>query len=63
MIETTFIKGKDFSLEETIESMRKKLDNIGIEIDEVSVLNPVPYVYSQHIRDKSCDLMFTIGKH
>ena len=62
MTETTFIKGKDCSLEETIESMYQKLESVGIEIDEVSVLNPVPYVYSQHIRDKSCNLMFTNGK-
>ena len=62
MTETTFIKGKDCSLEETIESMYQKFENVGIEIDEVSVLNPVPYVYSQHIRDKSCELMFTNGK-
>jgi len=62
MTETTFIKGKDCSLEETIESMYQKFENVGVEIDEVSVLNPVPYVYSQHIRDKSCNLMFTNGK-
>ena len=62
MTETTFIKGKDSSLEETIEGMYQKLESVGIEIDEVSVLNPVPYVYSQHIRDKNCDLMFTNGK-
>ena len=62
MSETTFIKGKDASLEETITSIYQKLETVGIEIDEVSVLNPVPYVYSQHIRDKSCNLMFTNGK-
>ncbi len=62
MSETTFIKGKDASLEETITSIYQKLEAVGIEIDEVSVLNPVPYVYSQHIRDKSCNLMFTNGK-
>ena len=62
MTEKTFIKGKDSSLEETIDSMYQKFEQVGIEIDEVSVLNPVPYVYSQHIRDKSCDLMFTNGK-
>jgi len=62
MTETTFIKGKDCSLEETIESMYKKFKSVGVDIDEVSVLNPVPYVYSQHIRDKSCNLMFTNGK-
>ncbi len=62
MTEQTFIKGKDASLEETIEGMYGKLKDVGIEIDEVSALNPVPYVYSQHIRDKSCNLMFTNGK-
>ncbi len=62
MTEKTFIKGKDCSLEETIDSMYQKFEHVGIEIDEVSVLNPVPYVYSQHIRDKSCNLMFTNGK-
>jgi len=62
MTEKTFIKGKDCSLEETIESMHQKLRHVGVEIDEISVLNPVPYVYSQHIRDKSCNLMFTNGK-
>ena len=62
MTETTFIKGKDSSLETSIESMYQKLEAVGVEIDEVSVLNPVPFVYSQHIRDSSCDLMFTNGK-
>ncbi len=62
MSETTYIKGKDASLEVTIEGIYQKLHAVGIEIDEVSVLNPVPYVYSQHIRDSSCNLMFTNGK-
>lgn len=62
MNKTTYIKGKDASLEETIEKIYEKLDLVGIEIDEVSILNPVPFVYSQHIRDKSCNLMFTNGK-
>jgi len=62
MTESTYIKGKEWSLESTIKTMYEKLDAIGIEIDEVSTLNPVPFVYSQHIRDKSCDLMFTNGK-
>lgn len=62
MIEATFIKGKDCSLEETIEGMYQKFEKVGVVIDEVSLLNPVPFVYSQHIRDKSCNLMFTNGK-
>jgi ribosomal protein S12 methylthiotransferase accessory factor len=58
----TFIKGKDRDLESSIKSMQRKLQNIGIEIEEVSWLNPVANVYSVHIRDKHCHLMFTNGK-
>jgi len=60
--EGTFIKGKDASLEESIEKMYAKLSLHYIDIDEVSMLNPVPFVYSQYIRDASCELMFTNGK-
>jgi ribosomal protein S12 methylthiotransferase accessory factor len=61
-LESTFIKGKDASLEESIEKMYAKLSSHHIDINEVSMLNPVPFVYSQHIRDASCELMFTNGK-
>jgi ribosomal protein S12 methylthiotransferase accessory factor len=60
--EKTFIKGKDRDLESTIATMIGKLADMGIEIEEVSWLNPVPNVYSVHIRDKECELMFTNGK-
>lgn len=62
MSEITFIKGKDRDLESSIESMVNKLKALGIEIEEASWLNPVPNVYSVHIRDKECGLMFTNGK-
>lgn len=62
MSEITFIKGKDRDLESSIESMLNKLKALGIEIEEASWLNPVPNVYSVHIRDKTCGLMFTNGK-
>ncbi|VAW69462.1 Ribosomal protein S12p methylthiotransferase accessory factor YcaO, partial [hydrothermal vent metagenome] len=62
MSEKTFIIGKDRDLETTIESMQQKLLDLGIEIEEASWLNPVPNVYSVHIRDKDCGLMFTNGK-
>ena len=58
----TYIKGKDLDLESTIDTMLGKLAALGIEIEEVSWLNPVPHVYSVHIRDKHCELMFTNGK-
>lgn len=62
MTDKTFIKGKDRDLESTIETMQAKLGELGIEIEEASSLNPVPNVYSVHIRDKDCELMFTNGK-
>ena len=62
MSEKTYIKGKDRDLESTIETMLQKLAEIGIEIEQASSINPVPNVYSVHIRDKDCELMFTNGK-
>lgn len=62
MSEITFIKGKDRDLESSIESMLNKLKALDIEIEQASWLNPVPNVYSVHIRDKACGLMFTNGK-
>jgi len=58
----TFIKGKDRDLESSIETMLAKLEALDIHIEEVSWLNPVPHVYSVHIRDKECPLIFTNGK-
>jgi ribosomal protein S12 methylthiotransferase accessory factor len=62
MIEKTFIKGKDAALEESIDTMLEKLKALNIDIEEASWLNPVPNVFSVHIRDKDCGLMFTNGK-
>ncbi len=62
MNEKTFIKGKDAALEESIDSMLAKLKALNIDIEEASWLNPVPNVFSVHIRDKDCGLMFTNGK-
>ena len=62
MSTNTFIKGKDAALELSIDTMQKKLQDLGFDIEEASWLNPVPNVYSVHIRDKDCGLMFTNGK-
>lgn len=58
----TFIKGKDRDLESTIETLQVRLDALGIEVVQASWINPVPNVYSVHIVDKDCELMFTNGK-
>lgn len=62
MTEKTFIKGKDSDLETSIATMQAKLKAFGFDIEEASWLNPVSNVYSVHIRDKTCPLMFTNGK-
>lgn len=62
MTEQTFIKGKDRDLESSIETMQAKLKSFGFDIEVASWLNPVSNVYSVHIRDKTCPLMFTNGK-
>jgi len=62
MVEQTFIKGKDACLEETIEKLQNRLLMEGFDIEEASWLNPVPNVYSVHIRDRFCPALFTNGK-
>ncbi len=56
------IPGKDAPLEESIARMSEGLKSLGFDIEEVSWLNPVPYVWSLHIRDKNCPMLFTNGK-
>ncbi|HET6718828.1 MAG TPA: YcaO-like family protein, partial [Rhodocyclaceae bacterium] len=57
-----FIAGKDASLEHTITTMQARLAALGIEIEECSWLNPVPDIWSVHIRNRDCPTMFTNGK-
>lgn len=58
----TYIPGKDAALEDSIERFQQKLQNLGFNIEEASWLNPVPHVWSVHIRDRDCPLCFTNGK-
>jgi ribosomal protein S12 methylthiotransferase accessory factor len=57
-----FIPGKDASLEASIATLQSKLDALGFHIEERSWLNPVEGVWSVHIRDRDCPLLFTNGK-
>ncbi|EQC0315685.1 30S ribosomal protein S12 methylthiotransferase accessory factor YcaO [Yersinia enterocolitica] len=58
----TFIPGKDAALEDSISRFQQKLSDLGFNIEEASWLNPVPHVWSVHIRDRDCPLCFTNGK-
>ncbi|WP_413722384.1 30S ribosomal protein S12 methylthiotransferase accessory factor YcaO [Sodalis sp. RH24] len=58
----TFIPGKDAALEDSIARFYQQLGALGFNIEEASWLNPVPHVWSVHIRDRDCPLCFTNGK-
>ena len=62
MSQQTFIIGKDAALEDSIANFQTKLKQLGFNIEEASWLNPVPNVWSVHIRDKDCPQCFTNGK-
>jgi ribosomal protein S12 methylthiotransferase accessory factor len=58
----SFILGKDASLESTIDTMQRKLAERGFQLDESSWLNPVESIWSVHMRDKECPMLFSNGK-
>ncbi len=62
MTEQTLITGKDAALETSIERMLARLEALGFDIEEARWLNPVPHVWSVHIRDKQAPFLFTNGK-
>lgn len=62
MSEHTFITGKDAALEDTIARVQHQLAALGFDIEETRWLNPIPYCWSVHIRDKNCPVLFTNGK-
>lgn len=57
-----FIPGKDASLEASIANLQARLEAIGFHIEERSWLNPVENVWSLHVRDRDCPILFTNGK-
>ena len=62
MSSQSYIPGKDAPLEATINTMQTKLQALGFHIEEKSWLNPVDGIWSVHIRDRDCPILFTNGK-
>ncbi|MBD63726.1 MAG: OsmC domain/YcaO domain-containing protein [Halobacteriovoraceae bacterium] len=58
----THIHGKDKPLEQTIEELTGVLNQLGIKIEIASWRNPIPHVWSVHIRDADSPMCFTNGK-
>lgn len=62
MKHATYIAGKDAALEASIATMQQRLAQLGFHIEERSWLNPVEGIWSVHLRDRDCPLLFTNGK-
>ncbi|PLC53764.1 30s ribosomal protein S12 methylthiotransferase accessory protein YcaO [Pollutimonas nitritireducens] len=58
----SFIPGKDASLESTIKTMREKLEARGFHLNESSLLHEVDGIWSTHMKDKDCPMLFSNGK-
>ncbi|WP_106478065.1 30S ribosomal protein S12 methylthiotransferase accessory factor YcaO [Phytohalomonas tamaricis] len=58
----TYIPGKDAALEASIERLNAAVSNLGFHIEEARWLNPAPYIWSVHIRDRDCPQVFSNGK-
>ncbi len=58
----TYISGKDAALEDSISKIHLLLKNLGFDVEEVSWQNPLPNVWSVHLRDKDCPLLYSNGK-
>lgn len=56
------IPGKDAPLETSIATMQARLAGLDFHIEERSWLNPVAGVWSVHLRERDCPLLFTNGK-
>jgi len=62
MTTQSFIPGKDAPLESTIATMQKKLADRGFFLNESSLLNPVEGIWSTHVKDRDCPMLFANGK-
>lgn len=62
MTAKTFIPGKDAALEDSIKHLRSSIEALGFHIEEARWLNPAPYIWSVHIRDRDCPQVFSNGK-
>jgi len=56
------IAGKDASLEHSVGAMLARLAALGFEVEERSWLHPLQDVWSVHLFDRNCPLLFTNGK-
>ena len=56
------IPGKDASLESTIRTLQAQLARRGFVLDESSWLHEIDSIWSVHVRDRDCPMLFANGK-
>lgn len=57
-----FIAGKDASLEASLRHMQRTLTQLGFHLEERAWLHPVHGIWSVHVCDRDCPILFTNGK-
>ena len=62
MTTETFIPGKDAALETTIATMQAKLAKRGFKLNESSLLHEVDGIWSTHMKDNDCPMLFSNGQ-
>ena len=62
MTTESFIPGKDASLESTIRTMQAKLAQRGFVLNESSWLHEIDSIWSVHVKDTDCPMLFANGK-
>ncbi|WP_189533914.1 30S ribosomal protein S12 methylthiotransferase accessory factor YcaO [Paludibacterium paludis] len=62
MASHSIIAGKDAPLEHSIATLGGLLAGRGFDLEEASWLNPVAGVWSVHLRDRHCPMLYTNGK-
>ena len=58
----SYIPGKDASLESTIRTMQAQLATRGFVLDESSWLHEIDSIWSVHVKDRDCPMLFANGK-
>ena len=58
----SFIPGKDAALESTIRTMQARLAKRGFVLNESSWLHEIDNIWSVHVKDQECPMLFANGK-
>jgi ribosomal protein S12 methylthiotransferase accessory factor len=58
----TEMRPAKLSVEESIQWMTFRLEELGFQLEEVNWNNPVPHIWSVELRDSECEVLKSLGK-